>query len=1136
MPQVDLKDKLIRMNLDDDDLYIGRTDYSTALNISNNAEVANDIAITNITGNQLVTYTLHAGTNKTIGAKADVLRNRVYGFYWNSNGYHSILIYNKTANTITKLIENLTDTGGIDILKFTQTNKILHIDIIYRDEGDLLIWTEGTSSIKKLNVTRILSGIYGTIKLPFIELAKMPPIKPITATYGTDVTRNANSLRKKLIQATYRWVYDDFEKSTFTTYSKIPLPIGYYGSDNDIDNTKNNFITFTVETGDVNVTNIEIAVRFNISSLWNDFVLVISLNKAQLSIPSNSIYNYLFYNDSIYPPIPVEEAIQLFDWVPKKAKSLCLPNGNVVAPAAITEGYDNYPLSSLRVTITAANVTNIPPDTTPPSLTYTGGSGMFVFTVSGSVPVGTVYKIYIFFNGNPGIGQTYGVRLVANYTSIIGDTINDVANVLYSQFNSYSSVPVIIGSHTANYWQSTFISGSYPQQIIVIPGAVAGGSISTEKTWLWNANYIYGIVYKDEQGRIMPGVTTFINPTDSNNDFLVTTPSFSLSGGIVQTPVITAQINHLPPVGAVTFAWVRRRVTYDNWVMYETADYQSDTDYLYFNLANINKYKLNNSQFIYSAAPITSNSRIKIIAGITASAYNGNIWNQDYEILGTVTKMPTGGNSPADDVLFIKVKKPTATISPTYTVNMLVMVYTPMLNPTDIADSIYWEWAEEYGIYAISGVNYHRGMTQDQTASLPSIYVWSEGDVYFHNRKMYPSSIASGATFDSVSLMDSNWSDFFSSAVNDNSRGITINPNARETFFPEVIRFGLEYQLNTNINQTNRFKEANQIAVDRSFGSILKMSVFGRGVRIGQQFKLGYVPIFNQISKDSANNNILAATDVLLNPVQYFEGNYGIGDCPESWVDFNYSSYGVDNNRGVIWRLSRDGITVLSVQCKINSWASAHLPSRGSTYKVYGGWNAKLNSYIVTLEATGSDSAYTLSFNEDTKSFNSFLSYNPEMMCTLGNLLISFKNGSLYTHDGATYNNFYGVQYASSIQLVFNDKSAVRKKHLGIGYKSKKNKVWYATAVETNTVNAQTGLTQQSSIIASYFKLEETNLTWHFLRDVNSRANAQSALVNGDYLGGNYIKVNLEISTTDAQEIVSLTQPYITYVISNRNF
>ena len=1147
--QIDIKNKLVRLNLDDSYYYLGKEDYVDALNITHDAqEQSEDIVNTNITGNRYIPYNKPAGTNVVIGAKPDILRNRIYEFIWNSNGKHSIVIYDKAADKRTKLIENLTDTSGVDVLQFTLLNKIIHVDIIYRGltEGDLVYYTDGNVSPRKFNVLHLQNQIYSTIKVPFIEAAKMPPSFPITAVYGTDATRNSNSLRKKLVMATYRFSYDDYEKSTFTTYSKIPLPIGYYGSDNDINNTKNNFITFTVQTGDENVTDIEIGVRFNIDNTWLNFIQVIVINKKQLNIPSNTTYNYLFYNDSVYPPFEdvnqTVEGILLFDWVPQIAKSQCSANGNTIEYAAITEGYDAYPQSQLNVTITAANVTNIPPDTSPPSITYTISAATISFVVTGSVPVGTVYKIYIFFNGDPSIGQTYGVRLVGNYTSIAGDTINSVANTLYNQFISYSAVPIIGGSNSLNTWSSVFgSSGYYVTQLIVNPGSSAG-TISTEKTWMYNANYIYGLVYKDEQGRTIPGVTTFVNPLNSNNDFLVTTPAFSLgAANAVQTPVVTANINHLPPIGAVTFAWVRRRMTYANFIMYETADFQDPGDgYFYFNLANIEKYKLQNSQFIYGTAPITTESRINIIAGIASSAYNGNLWNQDYEILGLVTRTPTGSSSPTtDNVSYIKVKKPTAVISPTYTANMLVMIYTPLANPTDLANSVYWEWGEEYAIYTLNGVNYHRGKSQDQTGVQPSIYIWNEGDVYFHNRKMFVSSISTGTVIDTVSLMDSNWSDFFLSGVNDNGRGITIVPNARKTFYPATIRFSREYLANTNINQTNRFIYVNLIDLDRSFGSILKMSIKDRYIRIGQQYKLGAVPIFNSISKDAGNSSIRSNTDTLLNPVQYYLGDFGVGDAPECWTDQNYSSYGFDTNRGIWWRLSRDGIVALSILYKFNSWATQHGVLRGYKYKIYGSFDPKANNCIFAFEATDTDDAFTWSFDEENNAYESRLSYHPEFMCQLGELLVTYKNGDTYTHDGTVYNNFYGIQYPSLCTIVYNDQSAVKKKFLALGYKSLNNIVWASATngdVQTNTINPQTGLQQISNIQDIDYELEEVVLNAAFNFDANSMSNPIEGAAIGDYLGGNYLVIKYTCPVLNSGKLINMSQPYITWIPSGRNF
>lgn len=1331
MPQIDLKPKLTRLNLDDSYYHLGKEDYVGALNITHNAqEQSEDIISTNVTGNRLVPFTFHdEGERDTVGAKEDILRNRVFEFVWLESGYHCIIIYDNASRTRTKLIENLTDTNDIDVLQFTQSNKIIHVDIIYRgeDEGDLVFYTDGNVTPRKFNVKHIQDGNYTYIQIPFIELAKMPPKVPVQAVYGTDSTRNANSLRKKLIMATYRWSYDDFEKSTFTTYSKIPLPIGYYGSDNDIDSTKNNFITFTVETGNENVTDIEIAVRFNVGENWEDFVLAISLNKEQLGIVDNTTYQYLFYNDAIYPPFEggVEEVTQLFDWVPKKAKSQCCGNGNTIELAAITEGYGNYPTSQLDVTITAENQTNVPPDTDPLQLTYTstpfmGGTMLYTFTVAGNVVTGTLIRVRYLLSTTPGI--------LVEYTTIGGDTDDDVATGLFT----YLSVnhPAYAGSNTANQFTAIIPNAAIITSVEVDIPAPGGGTISTEKTWLWDANYIFGLAYKDEQGRIMPGVTTFVNPVDSDNDFLVTTDSFSLDTGDVQTPVISSSINHIPPVDAVTYAWVRRRMTYANFLMYETCDYQDPTDgYLYFCLANIEKYKIDNSQFIYGTAPITPTSRIKVIAGITAGAYDGDIWNQDYEIIGQVTKTLTGGSSPDDDRFFIKVVKPSGSISPSYKVNMLVMVYTPMTNPTDIADSVYWEWGEEYDIYegttltynTLSGVfnindriadltsgasavlvsdngsnemtisdlefgsfnvgdlitgtnsgatarivtvvtqNYHRGLDQDQTGTQAAEFTWTEGDVYFHQRNMYSNLLTLDS--DTLNIMDANWSDFFASAVNDNGRGLTIEVNARETFFPATIRFSREYQQNTNINQTNRFIYTNFIDLDRSFGSILKMSIRDRYIRIGQQFKIGSVPIFNQISKDQAGSTLVAATDVLLNPVTYYLGDYGVGDAPEAWTDFNFSSYFFDTNRNIWCRLSRDGIIPISVQNKINSWATSEGSMRGNDSKIYGTLDSKSNNCIfafeevniyasvgnlqafvvsvslndnvylyggiaanilvtLSLTATNSDAqtvtyttvenettislrnnlisllnsaagtlfhgvtvtvttptlgvsgipngthlfglrvsnlagfgvtstvtfegnliqhidAYTLAFAEDNNAYESFLSYHPEMMCTLGALLITWKDGQLWTHDGTVYNNFYGVQYPSYVTPVFNDQSAVKKKYLGIGYKSLNNTIWASPEngdVITSFVNPQTGLSQISQLKEVDYELEETTLCAALNNDANSMADAREAVANGDPLQGNYIAIKLICPATKTGELVNLSQPYLTWIPSGRNF
>lgn len=71
-----------------------------------------------------------------------------------------------------------------------------------------------------------------------------------------------------------------------------------------------------------------------------------------------------------------------------------------------------------------------------------------------------------------------------------------------------------------------------------------------------------------------------------------------------------------------------------------------------------------------------------------------------------------------------------------------------------------------------------------------------------------------------------------------------------------------------------------------------------RFMRVFQRLKTGVIPLFNQISKNADGNEISVVTNQLLNPIQYYAGDYGIGDCPESLASYNFADYFADNIRG----------------------------------------------------------------------------------------------------------------------------------------------------------------------------------------------------------------------------------------------
>jgi len=152
--------------------------------------------------------------------------------------------------------------------------------------------------------------------------------------------------------------------------------------------------------------------------------------------------------------------------------------------------------------------------------------------------------------------------------------------------------------------------------------------------------------------------------------------------------------------------------------------------------------------------------------------------------------------------------------------------------------------------------------------------------------------------------------------------------------------------------------------------------------------------------------------------------------------------------------------------------------------------------------------AYTMAFDEANNAFEGERSYQPENWCCLGTLLVSFKNGQCWTHDSSVYNNFYGIQYESSITGVFNENPLDKKTFMGIMEVS--NAIWDCPAITTNIPSTNT--VQQSNLISQDFALIEGQYNATFLRDINS----PGGLINGDSLKGVYMIIQFRAQASIA--------------------
>lgn len=70
----------------------------------------------------------------------------------------------------------------------------------------------------------------------------------------------------------------------------------------------------------------------------------------------------------------------------------------------------------------------------------------------------------------------------------------------------------------------------------------------------------------------------------------------------------------------------------------------------------------------------------------------------------------------------------------------------------------------------------------------------------------------------------------------------------------------------------------------------------------------------------------------------------------------------------------------------------------------------------------------TITYSPSAEGWQSFYSYIPEYMIGMNNHFYSFKNGNLYRHNSnKNRNNFYGVQYPSTITGIINESPSTVK-------------------------------------------------------------------------------------------------------------
>lgn len=413
-----------------------------------------------------------------------------------------------------------------------------------------------------------------------------------------------------------------------------------------------------------------------------------------------------------------------------------------------------------------------------------------------------------------------------------------------------------------------------------------------------------------------------------------------------------------------------------------------------------------------------------------------------------------------------------------------------------------------------------------------AVFGFSRGDVYTRFR-MFP--VNSPALPYPMYLVNKAASDLFPSSVAGNGRPFVVDPFAKELYNPTLVRYGGTYQQGTVINQTNRFFPINYDEYDRSKGDIQRFKVRESILRVFQNRGQGVVRIYaTELSNQDGSTNLIGSINII-NKINYYQGEYGIGNQYCSLASSAAADYFVDPIRGYHIRLANDGVTPISEIYKgqyffpeiANKYIDqTYLRSGGGFARVLGTYDSFEEEFISVFQS-GTKGAvtltpYTVGFNEKRNAYSSFYSYEPEWLGCVENTVVSWKNGGLYLHDSATRNTFYGVAYPSEISVSFNMQNMLKKDFNAITQDS--SALW----TSAGSSDVTTSLGQVSNLVASDYELNEGFYHAAFMRDGNSIG----GVIDGNYLKGSWLQLKLSNTSTN---FVYLSGLYMNFTVSQRN-
>ena len=225
------------------------------------------------------------------------------------------------------------------------------------------------------------------------------------------------------------------------------------------------------------------------------------------------------------------------------------------------------------------------------------------------------------------------------------------------------------------------------------------------------------------------------------------------------------------------------------------------------------------------------------------------------------------------------------------------------------------------------------------------------------------------------------------------------------------------YNSTSGINRTNQFIQAEPITKDLNpiNGSIQKLFTRDTDLVTFCENKVFKILAKKDALFNADGNTNVTSNQAVLGQAVPFVGEYGISKNPESFASESYRVYFADKNRGAVLRLSRDGLTPISDQ-GMKDWFKDNLEYASS---VIGSYDDRKNHYNLTLETGDRDGnvfAYTVSYTEKNKGWESFKSFIQQGGISHKNVYYTWPSNNYNTIDA---DDPWGIPYKGGVSYDF---------------------------------------------------------------------------------------------------------------------